>query len=192
MERNALSFLLGAITITAAVIASSGFAAGIFALGFVFGMLALGLIAKGFGAARLARFFAKRAGLAEPTAAPSGRRASVRPIKSVDDDTLYARYQKMPKREKMKLELDAWNDAFERDLAEQAEPTAEVAAILSESAPEPVIAAPVDVADEVVSALRNLQVPVKAARAAVAVAQGVDFEPLFKSALAIVREGKAA
>lgn len=187
----ALSYLLGAITITAAVIASSGFAAGIFALGFVFGVAALALIGKAFGAARLARFFARRAGLAEPVA---GRRGNVRSIKAVDDDTLYARYQRMPKRDKMKLELDAWNEAFERDAAEPATVAPEVAAILSEepAAVEPVIAAPAEVQAEVVSALKNLQVPLKAARAAVAVAEGNEFEPLFRSALAIVRNGKAA
>ena len=92
-----------------------------------------------------------------------------------------ARYQRMPKKEKMRLELDAWNEAFEADDKAPAAVAPAVEAILTAD----------NVADDVVSALVNLKVPAKAAHAAVAEAQKTsapEFEPLFQTALNIARK----
>jgi hypothetical protein len=174
MERTALSFLAGAATITLAVFATGAYTVTFFSLGFVSAIVIAYLAGRLIGRERIGRWLL--ASTEPATAVRDSRMANVAPAvqvsgrkaRPVDDETLYARYQRMPKKEKMRLELEAWNEAFERDLAEPP-------------------------ASDVVSALTNLKVPAKTARAAVAEVsaktQGaLEFDPLFTSALNIARK----
>lgn len=194
MERYALTFLAGATTTTLAVIATGAYTVTFFSLGFVAAMVLALLVCRLIGAQRLAQLLTRNAGKAQARASHSERPATRQP-RPVTDETLYARYQRMPKREKMRVELDAWNEAFEQDLAEPVTASAEAVDIFTEApATEPATTAGARVASDVVSALKNLKVPAKVATAAVRQAsQGaqLDFEPLFRSALNIA-EGKAA
>jgi hypothetical protein len=183
MERIAWSYLAGAATVTAAVVLSGAHAAIFFALGFVAAVAFGVLIGRLMGARRIARLFAPEVS-ARPARAARLEAASarqVRKVRPVTDENLFARYQRMPKREKMKLEMDAWNEAFEKDAAEPAAIAPEVEKILAAD----------NVADDVVSALVNLKVPSKRAHEAVNEAQKTsapEFEPLFQAALSIARK----
>jgi hypothetical protein len=166
MERVCFSFLAGAATVTLAVVWTGAYTLTFFGLGFVSAIALAYLAGRLIGRQRIVRWLAGPKVQAPAQLTVNGRKA-----RPVDDDTLYARYQRMPKKEKIRAELDAWNEAFERDLAEPAT---------------------VQAAAEAVSALENLKVPAKAARRAVAQAQKTaapEFEPLFTSALNIARNG---
>jgi len=186
MERIAYSYLAGAATITLAVVLSGAHAAILFGLGFAAAVALAVLIVRLAGARRIAQLLApqvvnsrQRAARAEATL--SSARPTRRAAKPLTDETLFARYQKMPKRDKMRVELEAWNEAFEADEKAPAAVSPEVEKILTDE----------NTADDVVSALKNLKVPAKAAQAAVCEAQKTsapEFEPLFQSALAIARK----
>ena len=182
MERIAYSYLAGAATITAAVVLSGAHAAIFFGLGFAAAVAIAAVICRLIGARRLAQMISPAA--VRPARAARTEAAQARPARRprpVTDETLFARYQKMPKREKMRVELDAWNEAFEAGENEPAAIAPEVEEILTAE----------NVADDVVSALKNLKVPAKTAAAAVTEAQRTsapEFEPLFQSALAIARK----
>lgn len=195
MERIALSFLAGAATVTFFVVITGGHSAALFTLGFLAALAFVSLVTWAIGARRIARLFAR---IAEPAevriqrpavrqAAPVAGRRTRQP-RPVTDETLYARYQRMPKREKMRVELDAWNEAFEQDL-DAPEPAEEAVEMFS--APVTPINSAADVEAEVASALVNLGIRKQAAAAAVAEARKnspASFEPLFKAALAVARK----
>lgn len=195
MERYALTFLAGAATTTLAVIATGAYTLTFFSLGFVSAIIIALLVCRLIGAARLAQLLTRNAKSGQANASRSERPATGRRPRPVTDETLYARYRRMPKREKMRVELEAWNEAFEHGLAEPATASAEAVELFSQAPAEaPATAAQDTVAADVESALKNLKVPAKVATAAVRQAsQGaqLDFEPLFRSALNIA-EGKAA
>jgi hypothetical protein len=186
MERIAYSYLAGAATITAAVVLSGAHAAIFFGLGFAAAVALAVLIVRLAGARRIAQLLApevantrQRAARAE--AALGSARPTRRAARPVTDENLFARYQRMPKREKMRVEMDAWNEAFEKDLAEPAAIAPAVEEILKAD----------NVADDVVSALQNLKVPARRAHEAVNQAQktaGPDFDSLFQTALSIARK----
>jgi hypothetical protein len=182
MERIAYSYLAGAATITVAVLATGAHTVIFFALGFLAAVAISIVIARLIGRRRLAQLLYPQ--IARPARTARTEAAGTRPVRRprpVTDETLFARYQKMPKREKMRVELDAWNEAFEADTKEPVAIAPEVEQILKAE----------NVADDVVSALKNLKVPAKDARAAVNQAQKTsapEFEPLFQSALQIARK----
>jgi hypothetical protein len=133
MERTLLSFLAGAASITLAVIATGAYTVTFFSLGFL-AAIAIGYLAfRLIGRRRLAAWLVGR-----PAAAPAireHRTAAGRRVRPVTDETLYARYQRMPKKEKMRLELEAWNEAFEHGAAEPAAASPEAVEMFSQSAP---------------------------------------------------------
>ena len=181
MERIMWSYLAGAGTVTMAVLATGAHTVFFFSLGFVAAIAIGAMICRLIGARRLANLIYPQAARVARARSEATQGRQPRRPRPVTDETLFARYQRMPKKEKMRLELDAWNEAFEADDKAPAAVAPAVEAILTAD----------NVADDVVSALVNLKVPAKAAHAAVAEAQKTsapEFEPLFQTALNIARK----
>jgi type IV secretory pathway TrbD component len=200
IERISIAYLAGAATVTAFAVATGGTNLTLFLLGIICAVIVVGVLGWLIGAARLASWFAAVA--ATPAAAkparavqpPARQAANVQSItrrprtpKPLTDEDAYRRYLRMPRKQRQALELDAWNEAFEKD----------------ETAPAPAPAAvelfsePTEVEQAAVSALVNLGVPAKRAAAAVdqattAAGTQLDFDSLFRDAVSVAQKGQVA